>query len=177
VNNLGEWVEKLFFDQVMSPVPTGEVINLSVYLEPSSYNAKATVVSSSINLELSLSRVTLGPIVHYKETHHRIARFGVVYTTLDPPPVTGVMNHTKLPSDKLNCSDSALVDWHVTPFLSAAMPDMLFPKFDGSNPRPWIKHYETFFDVYHVDPRLWIHYSTMHVTPQVFGFHICTCIS
>lgn len=47
------------------------------------------------------------------------------------------------------------------------MPDLPFPKFDGidgSNPKLWIKNCETFFDVYEVDPHLWIPYSTMHLS-------------
>jgi hypothetical protein len=44
------------------------------------------------------------------------------------------------------------------------MPDLTFPKFDGTNPKLWIKNCETFFDVYEVSPRLWIRYSPMHLT-------------
>jgi len=156
----------LFSDQVMSPVPTGEDRPLCApwaFLIQGQGDCSVGFRPSRI----VPIQVTSGPIGHCEETHHRIARFGVVYTTLDPPPVTGAMNHTKLHSDKLNSSDSTLGDWHASPLLSAAMLDMPFPKFDGSNPRPWIKHYETFFDVYRVDPRLWIHYSTMHLTSSV----------
>ena len=164
MNHLGDRVEKLFSDQAKSPAMTGEVINPSAHPEPSSSKGGASLVSGSAHLEPSLSGATSGPIGHREEIHHRGARFGVVYTTLDPPLVTGAMNHTKSSSDVLNYDGSVPSDWHARALLSAAMPDLPFPKFDGTNPKLWIKNCETIFEVYLVDPRLWIRYSTMHLT-------------
>jgi hypothetical protein len=50
------------------------------------------------------------------------------------------------------------------PLHHPAMPDLPFPKFDGSNPKLWLNNCLSFFDVYEVDPSLWIRYSTMHLS-------------
>lgn len=43
------------------------------------------------------------------------------------------------------------------------LPKLDFPKFDGSNPRLWVKQCETFFDVYAIAPRLWVRYASMNL--------------
>lgn len=70
------------------------------------------------------------------------------------------MNLTKSSSELMNYDGFVPSDWHACALLNAAMPDLPFPKFDGTNPKLWIKNCETFFD----DPHLWIRYSTMHLT-------------
>jgi hypothetical protein len=40
---------------------------------------------------------------------------------------------------------------------------LTFPKFDGSNPRLWVKCYETYFDVYVVDLFLWVKIASMNL--------------
>jgi hypothetical protein len=39
--------------------------------------------------------------------------------------------------------------------------------FDGDNPHLWIKHCETYFDMYSVEPEAWVKIATMHLTPSV----------
>ena len=164
MNHLGEWVEKLFIDLIKSPSPTGELSNPSVCSDPSSSTGGASLVLGSTHLESSLSEATLGPNGHREEPHHRSAGFGMVYTVQDPPSVIGTMNLAKPSLDFMLGGGSVSSDWQARALLSGAMPNLPFPKFDGTNPKLWIRNCETFFEVYLVDPRLWIRYSTMHLT-------------
>jgi len=41
------------------------------------------------------------------------------------------------------------------------IPKMNFPKFDGENPRLWITWCEDYFDLYTVEPAVWIKCATM----------------
>jgi len=74
------------------------------------------------------------------------------------------MNLAKPSLDFMLRGGSVSIDWQARALLSGAMPNSPFPKFDGTNPKLWIRNCETFFEVYLVDPRLWIRYSTMHLT-------------
>ena len=47
----------------------------------------------------------------------------------------------------------------LTPF-----PEVEFHKFDGSNPRLWVKRCETNFDVYQTDPGVWVRLASMRLT-------------
>jgi hypothetical protein len=164
VNHLGDRVEKLFSDRGKSSSLTEEVIDPSTHFAPASSKARATMVLGSAHLEPTPIGVTSGPSGHREEPNHRSDGFGVVYTTLDPPSITGAMNHTNPPRIKFEYDDFASDGQHTKPLHNLAMSDIPFPKFDGTNPKLWIKNYETFFDVYEVCPHLWIHYSTMHLT-------------
>lgn len=44
------------------------------------------------------------------------------------------------------------------------LPNLNFPQFDGSNPRLWIKSAETYFDVFTIDPFLWVKIARMNFT-------------
>lgn len=57
--------------------------------------------------------------------------------------------------------DSVQCDRHSCSLATITLPNIVFPKFDGLNPRLWVKHYETFFDVYDVDPHLWVSLASM----------------
>jgi hypothetical protein len=39
---------------------------------------------------------------------------------------------------------------------------MNFPKFDGKHPKLWQSHCETYFDMYMVDPSVWVRVVPMH---------------
>jgi len=47
---------------------------------------------------------------------------------------------------------------------SDKLPKLNFPKFDGENPRLWIRNCNDYFEMYDVAPRRWIKVSTMHLT-------------
>jgi hypothetical protein len=39
---------------------------------------------------------------------------------------------------------------------------MKFPKFGGDNPKLWKSHCEDYFDMYDIDPMVWVKVSSMH---------------
>jgi hypothetical protein len=39
---------------------------------------------------------------------------------------------------------------------------MHFPKFEGENPKLWQSRCENYFDMYYVDPHIWVRVATMH---------------
>lgn len=58
-----------------------------------------------------------------------------------------MMNHTEPTLTEYRCDGFASDGRHMKPVHNLAMPDLSFPKFDGTNPKLWIKNCETFFDV------------------------------
>jgi len=100
-------------------------------------------------------------IDHGKGNLHRGSEFGVVYTAIpQPAPVTGATNPLNSPTLNLPGSEHR----GLTLDLNAAMPQFSFPKFDGSNPKLWIKNCETFFDIYVVPEHRWVKLGTMNFT-------------
>lgn len=89
---------------------------------------------------------------HREAILHRGFGTGVV-TTLVPTPVTGANRFQSSSSYSPSGTDTMIPA--LQPRSCAynyAMPQMEFPKFDGSNPKIWIKKCETFFDIYAVVP-------------------------
>jgi hypothetical protein len=43
-----------------------------------------------------------------------------------------------------------------------SLPRVNFPQFDGNNPQLWKTLCENYFDMYDVEPYMWIHVATMH---------------
>lgn len=41
---------------------------------------------------------------------------------------------------------------------------MSFPQFDDDNPQLWISRSQTYFEMYSVDPSVWVKVSSMHCT-------------
>jgi hypothetical protein len=136
-------------------------------------------MSSSADLELLPPRVTSGSLDHGK------SGFGVVYTVAPTQnPVTGVHTVQKT-THALNSVHGSVHCDHAchshlyqpcppkTPF-----PEVEFHKFDGSNPKLWIKHCETYFDVYQTDQSLWVHLASMRLTALLlFGSKPCMTLS
>ncbi|WVZ71981.1 hypothetical protein U9M48_020508 [Paspalum notatum var. saurae] len=116
--------------------------------------------SVSAHLETSSSEAMLGQNGHRDENSHRRDGQGVIFTTL-PPPVKGAKQflNTPIPFDGFDQSSysGASVFGH-------ALPQLDFPKFDGSNPKIWIKRCDTYFDVYNVPEEQWVRLATMHFT-------------
>lgn len=46
------------------------------------------------------------------------------------------------------------------------IPKLDFPKFDGECPKSWLKNCEDYFDLYSVEPPIWIKVATMHFVPS-----------
>jgi len=89
-----------------------------------------------------------------------------VYTTLTPPSVTGTQIITQFTLVPNGLGNAAICDPRVypIPIPTSALPYQNFPQFDGSNPRFWDKRCETYFDVYVVDPRVWVRMATMNLS-------------
>lgn len=92
---------------------------------------------------------------------HHATTFGTVYTTVPSHhQVKGALNHPKSltlkPLEADTIHDDPAIKIHPKPMHNPTMPDLPFPKFDGTNPKLWLTNCETFFDVYDVHPKLWI---------------------
>ncbi|XP_035823161.1 uncharacterized protein [Zea mays] len=105
------------------------------------------------------------PHGHRVESSHREDGFGSV-TTLLHTPVKGMCS--SLPrSPAVHTSE---FHQHVGdlsyPTMGGAMrgrlPKLNFPVFDGENPKLWIRRSHDYFDMYEVEPHLWIRVASMH---------------
>ncbi|CAN6234028.1 unnamed protein product [Urochloa humidicola] len=116
------------------------------------------------DLGATASAEASGQIRHGDEPHHRSAGAGVV-TTLVPTPVKGAKHHSELSPVPFRQLDAIVSH---TPLRSTAfhhaLPQLEFPKFDGTNPKIWVKRCETYFDVYSVPPETWVKLAIMNFT-------------
>lgn len=101
------------------------------------------------HLGVSVKAGASGQIGHREATLYRGAGAGFI-TTPVPTPVKGANHPTNSFSFTSNGFDNAMNSQAGA--YSYAMPQMDFPKFDGSNPKIWIKKCENFFDIYAVLP-------------------------
>ena len=56
------------------------------------------------------------------------------------------------------------IDPPMTHFPNWSLPNLDFPAFDGENPQFWRTRCEKYFDVYGVQPDLWVRIATLHFT-------------
>uniref|UniRef100_A0A0A9TS92 Uncharacterized protein n=1 Tax=Arundo donax TaxID=35708 RepID=A0A0A9TS92_ARUDO len=98
--------------------------------------------------------------------------FGLV-TTLDPSPGKGKNNFNQPPlievASDLSCVKGSCSVGRGSFSLGSQgtngrLPKGNFPQFDGENPRLWKSRSEDYFELYNVDPSMWIKVSTMHFT-------------
>lgn len=143
VLNLGVYVKQLIGNRVCTEKKSFE----SPLPDPS--KAGSVLMPGSAHLELTPSGAASGSIDHHVENRHRGSRFGVVYTTLTPSPVTGAgINHIISPAS-LILNDSALSGnqfnpaLFMNPTIAAAIPNFGIPQFDGSNPKLWVTKCKT----------------------------------
>lgn len=159
VSTLGERVKHLTGSNISSA-------NKGISIEqpaPEASKAGGTGMPDSAHLGSTPSGVASGPCGHRVEHRRQGNVFGVVYATLEPSPVTGADATQNSPPVTCALGDSVCCGHHIHPAVTAALPDLVFPKFDGSNPRLWVKQCETFFDVYAVAPSLWVRYASMNL--------------
>lgn len=100
----------------------------------------------------------------------------MVYTTPDPPPVTGAKILHTPPQFIVKGDETVHCDLFVHSSLPpGALPNFEFPKFDGSNTRMWVKGAKTYFDVYSIEPGLWVKIASMNLTGVAsLWFHTLT---
>lgn len=129
-------------------------------------------MSDPAHLGSTPSEVASGPYGHRCEHWRQGIGFGVVHTILEPSPGTGADATHNPPPVTCPFGTSACCGHHIHSAVHAPLPDLDFPKFDGSNPRLWVKQCETFFDIYAVSPHLWVRYASMNlVGSTALWFH------
>lgn len=99
-----------------------------------------------------------GPNGHRLHDTHRSDGFGVV-TTLTPRPVTGVQ-HFSISGSPINTAPHQLepvLPTSVYPaHLTASLPNLSFPQFDGHHPKVWKTKCESYFEVFAISVELWV---------------------
>lgn len=150
VTQLGDRVEQLVAVATAPSSGSEQPVTPTGTLPPTSTTAHLVVPSKE---------ATSGPKGHRVEEHHRGSGFGVVYTSPDPPPVTGAKNHHQFP---FNSSDTMHRDRSWQSMLNHAIPPINFPQFEGANPKLWIHRCEAFFDLYNVPKFMWVNLATMN---------------
>jgi hypothetical protein len=95
--------------------------------------------------------------------------FGSV-TTLLHSPAKGMCSSAALqfvPSVRDGCfpeNAGQLSDMGMCGAMRGRLPQLNFPVFDGDNPKLWTRRSQDYFDMYSVDPHMWIKVATMHLT-------------
>jgi hypothetical protein len=128
-------------------------------------------VLSSADLELHPPRAASGSLDHNKSSSHRGADFGAVYIAVpETAPITGAMSSQKPHLSLISVDGSRHRDrrYYPPPYPPypppTPIPEVKFHKFDGSNPKLWVKHCKTYFDVYQTNPSLWVCLASMRLT-------------
>lgn len=115
-----------------------------------------------------------GMMGHRQEQSFKDHNFGSVLTYL-PDPQKGMHHSSFTPicpsgrghmpqidtcDTRLRYSDSG---FHAL----GKLPKLTFPVFDGDNPRLWISRCESYFDMYQVEPAVWIRFISMQLSLAV----------
>jgi hypothetical protein len=179
VLDLGERVEHALGALLPQAQPVEPVINeqagtvtvahspLTAAIREDHFASPSVKVPSSAHLEFHPPRAAPGSLDHGKGLSHRGTAFGAVYTVApEPAPVTGATQPPKSPPLSLTAIGCVPGDRRFyPPYPSYTLfPDVKFHKFDGTNPRLWIKRCETYFDVYQTEPALWVRLASMRLT-------------
>jgi len=108
------------------------------------------------------------PSGHHVDDNHRVDGHGV-FTTLVPPPVKGesTLPLPPLPSPSLpripgSGGRSNFSSMGGLGTGSGKVPKLDFPYFDGKSPKLWVSRCENYFELYNLDPDVWVMFSMMH---------------
>jgi len=143
-------------------------VDLLIHESPKPITVEGIVsgVPTPAQLGVTADAETPGPDGHRVDNHHRSAGARVV-TTLVPTPVTGAdrfSNFSPVPFRGFGSVGS--VPYSCS---SSAIPQLEFPKFDGSYPKIWMKKCEGYFDIYETPPEYWVKLATMNFSgPAAF---------
>nr|ACR36904.1 unknown [Zea mays] len=113
-----------------------------------------------------------GMIDHRDDTAFRDSTFGSVLTYV-PEPAKGNHQFTFPPVSPGIQDPNPMYDVprgrHGDSAFSSLgkLPKLPFPAFEGDNPRLWISQCESYFEMYQVDPAVWIRVISMHLSPTV----------
>jgi hypothetical protein len=98
-------------------------------------------------------------------------------TQSKPPP--NFQCHTE-PNPTMDTFKFPNMSWADSRLSLGRLPKMHFPKFDGDHPKLWQSRCENYFEMYSVDPCVWVCVATMHFDGaaarwlQSVNHHICT---
>ena len=130
----------------------------------------------------SAGHPNIGPVVgHRVELRHR------EFESLTPLPVKGTLDFKSHPfpkpiprlrrslsspqiatADRLFVGDIEGVRDRYTQldpqYSSSKLPKFNFPVFSGENPKLWITNCEDYFELYYVEPHMWIKAATMNLS-------------
>lgn len=116
---------------------------------------------------------TNDPIGHREEFNHWDQVFGSVTTYL-PDLVKGKLPYSPsqapLPRYHGTLFDTCSTRARLGDYVGQSTGKILklpFPLFDGHHPRLWISRFETYFDMYQVDPESLVKNYSMHLSPMV----------
>jgi len=121
-------------------------------------------MSAPAHLGATADAGTSGQFDHGEDPQHRSVGAGVV-TTLVPPPVTGArfsQNPTPVSFSGFSPAYTPAVSFRAA--FGHVVPPLDFPKFDGTNPKIWVKRCETYFDIYEVPDYYRVKLAIMNFT-------------
>ncbi|WVZ48794.1 LOW QUALITY PROTEIN: hypothetical protein U9M48_000203 [Paspalum notatum var. saurae] len=117
-----------------------------------------------------------GPFGHRVHLHHRDDGYGSVYTVAHHP-VKGT--HHYHPPSFFECPPHRVEPGFHHPLgsgprleqsfhrgssqFTGSLPKLHFPSFDGENPKLWLSRCQDYFDLYSVDPIVWVRVAAMHL--------------
>lgn len=101
-----------------------------------------------------------GKIFHRQDLHHQSVGAEVV-TILVPPPVKGANRFSNL-SPVSFAGFNFVGSFSTVGSSGYVVPQIEFPKFDGTNPKIWIKRCENFFEVCDIPDNHWVKLATMN---------------
>jgi hypothetical protein len=113
------------------------------------------------------------PHGHRVNNHNREGEFGSVTTLLHPPvkgmclPLPPVPQFTGMESKSMECVGNRWEQSHPGVGGGAVrgrLPQLNFPSFDGENPKLWIRRAQDYFDMYSVEPQMWVKVASMHLS-------------
>lgn len=121
----------------------------------SSEPGKATAPEKALisaDLEIPSTEATPGQISHCKDLRHRGSGTRVPNAP-EPPPVKGTGKFANIsPVPFSGFGSVAPSVYSQSSNYNHAVPPLEFPRFDGSNPKIWIKKCENYFDICAINP-------------------------
>jgi hypothetical protein len=115
---------------------------------------------------------TAGPVGHRVDSSHRDCEFGRVITQTHDPVKGTIYPSSAPPRFPVRLEIPRGVESLPAPnplgceaWVSLGkLPKMNFPKFENENPKLWQSCCETYFEMYGVDPNIWVRVATIRIS-------------
>jgi hypothetical protein len=157
----------------VEPSPTSfqlELTNLNTF-----FDREAKVVTTTKSVILPIGSASAPPLScartddphgHRVDNFYQDCEFGQVFTQIHDP-VKGTITDPHPPPQSTANSALDSPQFHTDPNPSARspigrLPKLDFPRFDGDNPKLWQSRCKNYFDMYSVEPSIWIKVATMN---------------